>query len=145
MTCGAELDVRQAKAVIVPEIAVNRATGLVVLVVEDEFFVRCDIAACLRDAGYEVIEVASGEEAMALCRSDVSIDLVFTDINLSGAATGWDVAECFRIDYPAVGVVYTSGKSIDRQRCVSDSVFVAKPYNSAEVLDLCGRVTGRDR
>ena len=90
----------------------NGARALVVLVIEDEFLVRCDVADCLRDAGYVVVETASGEEAIALCNSNTSIDIVFTDINLVGPASGWDVAECFRIERPDVPVLYTSGKSV---------------------------------
>ena len=106
----------------------NGAQALVVLVVEDEFFVRYEIADRLRDAGYIVVETASGEEAIALCKSDMSIDIVFTDINLVGAASGWDVAESFQRDRPDVPVLYTSGKSLDLRRCVPGSAFVAKPY-----------------
>jgi two-component system, response regulator PdtaR len=112
----------------------NGAHVLVVLVVEDEYFVRSNIATRLRDEGYVVIETASGEEAIALCQSDMSIDIVFTDINLIGPATGWDVAECFRIERPDVPVLYTSGKSVDDKRCVPGSEFVAKPYKSADIL-----------
>jgi CheY-like chemotaxis protein len=113
---------------------------VVVLVVEDEFFVRCNIATCLRDEGYVVIETESGEEAIALCKSSVSIDIVFTDINLIGPASGWDVAECFRTERPDGPVLYTSGKSIDVRRCVLKSEFVAKPYKSADVLKACQRL-----
>ena len=66
---------------------------------------------------------------------------MFTDINLGGPATGWDVAEYFRLDRPAILVLYTSGKSIDPQRRVSGSVFVAKPYDSSDILEACRRVT----
>ena len=107
--------------------AANGAHALVVLVVEDEFFVRCNIADCLRDAGYVVLETASGEEAIALCKSSMSIDMVFTDINLVGAASGWDVAECFRMDRPDVRCSIRQGKLIDPRRCVPGSEFVAKP------------------
>jgi CheY-like chemotaxis protein len=120
--------------------AANDAPALVVLVVEDEFFVRCNIVSCLRDAGYVVIETASGEEAIALCQSYMSIDIMFTDINLIGPATGWDVAECFRIERPDVPVLYTSGKFVDVQRCVPGSEFVAKPYKSADILKACRRL-----
>jgi CheY-like chemotaxis protein len=113
---------------------------LVILVVEDEFILRYSIATCLRDAGYVVVECDSGEEAMALCRSNRSIDIVFTDINLASQASGWDVGECFRMDRPNVPVLYTSGKSVDPQRCVPGSVFVAKPYRSDVVLQLCQRL-----
>jgi CheY-like chemotaxis protein len=119
----------------------NKADAPVVLVVEDEFFVRSSIAASLRDAGYHVVECGSGEDAIALCKSYTSIDIVFTDINLSGSATGWDVAECFRLDRPTVSVLYASAKSIDPQRAVPGSVFVAKPYDSGDILAACRRVT----
>jgi CheY-like chemotaxis protein len=117
--------------------AANGTHALVVLVVEDEFFVRCDIATCLRDMGYVVIETESGEEAIALCKSNMSIDLVFTDINLIGPATGWDVGECVEIERPNMPVVYTSRKSIDPRRLTPGSVFVPKPYRSSDILNAC--------
>ena len=115
---------------------------VVILVIEDEFLVRCNIACYLRDAGYAVVETDNGEEAIALCKSDGSFDIVFTDINLAGPASGFEVAECFRMLRPHVPVLYTSGKSIDPQRCVPGSVFVAKPYNSNDILSACQRATG---
>ena len=118
----------------------NGATALVVLVVEDEFFVRFNIATCLRDQGYVVVETASGEEAIALCKSDMSIDMVFTDINLIGKATGWDLAEYFEIERPDVPVLYTSGKPLDARRCIRRSEFVAKPYNHADILKAVQRL-----
>ena len=84
----------------------NGVRALAVLVVEDDFFVRCDIAGCLREAGYAVIETENGEDAIALCKSEMTIDMVFTDINLGGTATGWDVATRFRSAQPDIPVVY---------------------------------------
>ena len=110
---------------------------LVVLVVEDDFLVRCSVAERLREAGYIVVETASGEEAMALCKSDMVIDIVFTDINFIGAASGWDVAECFLADRPKVPVLYTSGEVVDRRRCIPGSLFVAKPYGHKDILKAC--------
>ena len=66
--------------------AANGAHTLAVLVVEDDFFVRYDIAGCLREAGYAVVEIGSGEEAVALCKSGMPIDMIVTDINLGGSA-----------------------------------------------------------
>ena len=63
--------------------------------------------------------------------------MVFTDINLAGMVNGWDVADCFRIGRPNAPVLYASGKAIDRQRCVPGSVFFAKPYDSAEIVEAC--------
>ena len=96
-----------------PVSSANGAKTLVVLVVEDEFFIRYGIANALREAGYRVVECGSGEEAVALCRSNVPIDVLFTDINLGGSISGWEVAERFRIDRPDGPVLYTSGNDLD--------------------------------
>ena len=114
--------------------------AVVVLVVEDEIFVRFDVATCLEDAGYDVVEAATGEEAIALCNAGTSIDMVITDINLGGSASGWDVAERCRTVLPDVPVVYTSGKSIDPERCVAGSIFMSKPYCHSDILDVCQRL-----
>ena len=119
-------------AVLLPVSAANRVAALVVLVVEDEPLLRYSVAEFLREAGYTVVERASGEEAIALCKSNMSIDVVFTDITLTGAATGWDVADRMRADRPQVSVLYTSGNRIDPGRCVPGSAFIAKPYQHDE-------------
>ena len=125
--------------------SVSEQTGpaLVVLLVEDDFFVRIDTAEFLRESGYMVVETESGEDAIALCESGMSIDIVFTDINLAGPVTGWDVAECCRMDHPNLPVLYTSGKIIEPGRRVPGSVFLSKPYQRGEVLITCGRLLGK--
>jgi CheY-like chemotaxis protein len=119
--------------------AANGAYALVVLVVEDELLIRCNVVERLREAGYNVVETDSGEEAISLCQSDMSIDAVFTDINLSGSASGLDVAEHFHIDRPTVPVIYTSGLPVEPQRLVPRSVFVPKPYECSDVLSALQR------
>jgi CheY-like chemotaxis protein len=113
----------------------NGAYARVVLVAEDEFLVRCNIAEYLRDAGFVVLETDSGEEAIALCKLGMSIDVLFTDINLAGSASGWDVAENLRTKRPDVAVFYTSGSFVDQRLCVPGSLFVPKPYRASEILD----------
>ena len=123
--------------------AANGARAAVVLVVEDEVLIRWDVAEYLREAGYTVVETASGEEAITMCKSDLSIDIVFTDIHLIGSANGWDVAECVRADRPNVSVLYTSGQSIDPGRCLPGSAFLAKPYQYHDVVNACERLRTR--
>lgn len=122
-------------------LAANDANAVVVLVVEDEIWVRLDVASCLEDAGYAVVEASTGEAAIALCNSATSIDMLITDINLGGSASGWDVADHFHSSRPDVRVVYTSEKSADPGRCVAGSVFVSKPYRHSDILDVCQRLT----
>src|ERR1700758_1609866 len=93
-----------------------------VLVVEDEFLLREDIAAYLRDCGCAVYEAATAEEAIVMCRTvGLRLHVLFTDINLNGAAEGWQVAEAFRAARPTIGVLYTSGNAFDRSRSVPRS------------------------
>ena len=114
-----------------------------VLVVEDEFLLREDIAAYLRDCGCAVYEAATAEEAIVMCRTvGLRLHVLFTDINLNGAAEGWEVAEVFRAARPAIGVLYASGNSLDRSRSVPRSRFLTKPYDKAEVLKACRGMQG---
>jgi CheY-like chemotaxis protein len=123
-----------------PVSTANGLKAIVVLVVEGEFFVRCGTANALREAGYSVVECGSGEQAVALCRSKAPIDVLFTDINLGGPVSGWEVAERFRMVRPDGAVLYTSGNGIDPNRCCPDSVFVAKPYLHHDILSICERL-----
>jgi CheY-like chemotaxis protein len=116
----------------------NGAQTPVALVVEDEFFVRLDISTCLRKAGYFVLESASGEEAIGICqRSAAMIDIVITDINLGGPASGWDVAECFREERPDIPLLYMSAERVVPERCAPGSAFVTKPFQRREILNVC--------
>jgi CheY-like chemotaxis protein len=116
----------------------NRASW-VVLIVEDEALVREIIASGLRDAGWQVLEASSGESAILLLKSGQEIDVIFTDIQLAGALSGWDVAEQGRVSQAAMPVIYTSGNSVDRSRRVQNSLFFDKPYDALAVIDACHR------
>jgi CheY-like chemotaxis protein len=124
-------------------VSVANGSAPVILLVEDEFFVRYALANCLREAGYVVVESASGEDAITQCSSGMAIDMVLTDISLGGPVTGWDVAECFRSQQPGMPVVYMSGQAIDHERCVPESVCVAKPYQHTSILSACSRLRSK--
>jgi CheY-like chemotaxis protein len=66
-----------------------------------------------------------------------AIDVVFTDIQLGGHLSGWDLAEVMRAERPDIPVIYTSGTSVGRSRMVPRSRFIAKPYQTEDVLDAC--------
>jgi CheY-like chemotaxis protein len=118
----------------------NRFPAITILVVEDEYFVREDIVSYLHDAGCAVVEAETGECAIDICKSGVPIDVVFTDVQLPGLASGFDVAETFRAAVADIPVVYTSGNSGNRDRCVVGSLFFGKPYHSSEILTACLRL-----
>jgi len=96
----------------------NRVPAITILVVEDEYSVREDIVSYLRDAGCTVVEAETGEHAIDICKSGAPIDAVFSDVQLPGSASGFDVAD----------------------RCVAGSLFFGKPYQSREILAACLRL-----
>lgn len=71
--------------------------GLTALAVEDDWFVREDIASGLRQEGWAVLEAATGAGALKCLRDTETLDLLVTDIHLANAVTGWEVAEAARI------------------------------------------------
>jgi len=97
------------------------------VVVEDEWLVRMDIVDALSDAGWRVLEAATGEAALELLDKEQQIDLLVTDIRLPGPVSGWDVAEKYREARGNVVVIYCSGNPSDKARQVRDSVFLPKP------------------
>ncbi|CAN7433965.1 response regulator [Phenylobacterium sp. LjRoot225] len=105
-----------------------------VLVVEDELLIRICAACCLADAGFEVIEAADAEEAIAALEARADVVLVFTDVNMPGQIDGLDLAWEVSRRRPEVAVIVTSGKAIPREDQIpSGGRFLAKPY-SPEVL-----------
>ena len=116
----------------------NGSDTLTVLVVEDEVLVRTAIVQYLQEHGAgQVLEAESGEGAIAMCGSSTQVDVLFTDINLEGSISGWDVAEAFRAARPEIAVVYTSGNGPDHSRCVRGSRFFGKPYGLPDILYAC--------
>ena len=61
------------------------ADAMKVLVVEDDAFVREMAVAGLEDAGFEVIEAATGGDALRLLHAGIALDALLTDIRLPGA------------------------------------------------------------
>jgi CheY-like chemotaxis protein len=114
--------------------------GGIALVVEDDWFVREDIADQFRQEGWMVLEAATGAKALELLRYGQSIDILVTDIKLADAMTGWDVAEAVRMMYPEVPVIYASGGPDNDGRRVLDSVSLSKPMTAHDVLLACSKL-----
>ncbi len=82
-----------------------------ILLVDDEVQVRRLIAVILRRMGHEVIEVASGTEALELL-GKLSVDLVVTDVNMPGL-TGIDLLGKIMSTYTSLPVVVITGSISD--------------------------------
>jgi two-component system, response regulator PdtaR len=111
--------------------------NLVGLVVEDEWLLRLELVEELRREGWTVHEAGSGEEALSLLDQGGHIDFLITDIRLSSAIDGWEVAQRYRAFDPDIAVIYVSANPSVESRRVSDSLFLSKPCHMATLIDLC--------
>lgn len=100
-----------------------------ILVVEDEVFIRMDVAERLRDAGYSVVEAVNAEEAQTILASNVSIELVLTDVRMPGNMDGARLAKFIKGEYPAVKVIVASGHAAASAAEDVADAFFSKPYN----------------
>lgn len=116
-----------------PMEAPAHASAPTVLVVEDEVLIRLGICEHLRESGLNVVEAASAVEARDIIMAGVTVDLVFSDINMPGALDGAGLALWLRDMDISLPVVLTSGMAqvlADAQaRCAHVKAFVAKPYS----------------
>mgnify|MGYP003874979815 CR=1 FL=1 len=123
-----------------------RLAARVVLVVDDQPDVRHFAATVLRSAGYEVLEAASGEQALALCGGyGGRIDAVLTDIVMPGMS-GRDLALLLAANHPEIKVVYMSGHAGDPQvrqsLMASGDLFLLKPFGPADLVAKLRQATG---
>ncbi|AVP57578.1 hybrid sensor histidine kinase/response regulator [Pulveribacter suum] len=79
-----------------------------VLVVEDDNTVRALVVELLHDMGFQVMQAASGAEAMALLSGALQYDLLITDVGLPGP-NGRQVADFARERLPAIRVLLMTG------------------------------------
>ena len=106
---------------------------LTVFVVEDEAAVRRVVRRALSDAGHTVIDVSSGEEALAL-GPDLVLDALVTDVVMPGV-TGPEVAAGLRGVMPDLPVLFISGYTQDRlpQPLPPRTRLLPKPFGKEEI------------
>jgi CheY-like chemotaxis protein len=121
-------------------------TTVRVLLAEDEFLLRLDLAESIRSLGWEVVEVSSADEGLELLRHRVVFDLVVTDINMPGHNNGFDLARYARAKCPGITVVILSSEASPApERSQDFDLFLRKPvWNIAPYLLPLIRKTSSD-
>jgi len=108
------------------------ASGLRVLVVDDDAQVLAPVAEMLRSLGHEPVEAASGAEALRLIDSDPSIDLVLSDHAMPDM-TGSQFAEILRQRRSDLRIVLMTGYAEDIPQSKAVRAVIRKPF-TAETL-----------
>lgn len=83
--------------------------GETILVVDDEPEIRVLVAEMLEDLGYAAIEASDGRDALVVLQSTVPIDLLITDVGLTGGLNGRQVADAGRALRPELKVLFMTG------------------------------------
>lgn len=109
-----------------------------VLVVDDDEGCRALVASLLRQAGFEALEAATGEEALAAARRERPL-LFVLDVCLPGLS-GYEVCRTLKEDFgAAVPVIFVSGvrtEPFDRVAglLVGADDYLVKPFVPDELL-----------
>lgn len=83
--------------------------AVTVLVVEDEPLILDMISQELTEQDFAVLEAETGEATVSLIKSGQTVDVLFTDIRLSGEFDGWPLAATARQAKPELPVIYVTG------------------------------------
>jgi CheY-like chemotaxis protein len=121
---------------------VNGVAKRRVLVVEDETIVRMIGSDALEDAGYEVLDAGSADEALRLLDSTDDVAVLFTDVRMPGSMDGLELASLVHARWPAIKILITSGDTWPPPKSLipDDGRFIAKPYKIERLQDEIDRM-----
>ena len=119
-----------------------------VFVVDDEEHVRKTVGHVLKQGGYEVLEAADGEEAIAViqsCPAGFSVHVIICDIEMP-KVNGNDLIRFIRATLPSVPVIVLTGHPniygatfLFKQGVVD---YLIKPAQAQTLLDAVRRAIG---
>lgn len=101
----------------------------VVLVVEDEVWIREDVIDVLEQEGFRTLSAGTVSEALAVLDRHADVQALFTDIQMPGGSDGLDLAKQVAADRPGIVIIVTSGRSIGAPDDLPrQGRFIPKPY-----------------
>jgi PAS domain S-box-containing protein len=135
-------------AAVPPGPAIERGSETV-LIVEDDPLVRSHVSTQLGNLGYQTMEAGNAAEAIAIAESSATFDLLFTDVIVSGAMNGRQLADEVAKRRPGIKVLFTSGYTenaiVHHGRLDPGVLLLAKPYRNAELARMIRKaLTGAD-
>ncbi len=112
-------------------------SGRTALIVEDNAELRTLAATLLEEADFEVVEAASGEEALHyLYHHGEEVAFLFADVRLPHLLSGVDVAHRVKVKWPWIRTVLTSGAPLEGNlyEAPENVQFMPKPWRALDVL-----------
>lgn len=115
-------------------------SNLVILVVDDISLIRMGAVDLLTEAGFQVVEAESADEAIRVLESRPDIHLAFTDVGMPGTMDGVKLSHCIRDRWPPVKLIVASGQTIlAESQLPAGGRFFAKPYDDGALI---GAISG---
>jgi CheY-like chemotaxis protein len=107
----------------------------VILIVDDDPFLRMLTAEFVNEAGFETLEARDADQAIAILESCSEIAVLFTDINMPGSMDGLQLAHVVSNRWPAIEILIASGHVRLRQADLPpNGRFLGKPYPAAAMI-----------
>jgi CheY-like chemotaxis protein len=108
----------------------------IVLLVDDEVLIRDLVQESLEEAGFAVVPLGAGAEAIERLQDGDAFCALVTDINFGAPPGGWEVATSARELSPAIAIVYMTGDSAHEWSAhgVPNSVVIAKPFAPSQIV-----------
>jgi CheY-like chemotaxis protein len=140
---GAPVEARAA-----PMSAVEPArAGETILVVEDEENVRNFSVEVLAEAGYRVLAAENAAGAMEMLAEGDAIDMLFTDVVLTGSINGRALADQIARLRPGIAVLFTTGytrNAIIHHGRLDDGIdFIGKPFTASALTQTVRTILDR--
>ncbi|MEG2803173.1 PAS domain S-box protein [Stenotrophomonas sp.] len=111
--------------------------GRSVLLVEDEEAIRSLVRDVLSGQGHGVMEAANGHEALALLATPQHFDLMVTDVGLTGALNGRQVADAARQTRRGMPVLFITGyaasAAVGGEHLEPGMEILTKPFSALEL------------
>ena len=107
-----------------------------VLLVEDEFLIRTEVANLLTDEGFKVYEARHAEEALAILEAEATgVHVLFTDIWMPGDMDGLALSHHVKTHWPWIGLLVTSAHAgLTGENLPIGGRFLPKPYQGQRVI-----------
>ncbi len=112
-----------------------------VLIVEDDFLVRMTLAEAMTDDGFQVVEAETAGQALELLVEHPLIEMLVTDLGLSGTMNGKTLAEAARKYRPGLPVLFMTGRpDLITADPAAREALIGKPYTPDEVCSAARRL-----
>jgi CheY-like chemotaxis protein len=107
----------------------------VILIVEDDPFLRMLTVEFVKEAGFETLEASDADQAIAILESNSEIVVLFTDINMPGSMDGLKLARVVSNRWPAIEILIASGHvRLTQADLPPNGRFLGKPYPAEAMI-----------